>query len=345
MTLPDGITPETRSNSRTVATDVVTFGEAMIRLSPPSYRRLEQASTLDVTVGGAELNVAVGVSRLGLRSAWVSCLPENALGRMGRDKAREQGVNTDWIHWDKGGRMGLYFVEYGASPRPSSVLYDRAASSISRLVAPAFDWAAILTEARVFHTTGITSALSEQSAEEVRLAIDTARAHGVLVSYDLNYRSRLWTEETARAVQEPLMSRLDILFTTEEDARRVFGIEGTDYSEVARQLADRFGISTVVITVRGDTSVLRNAWTAIAYSAGQLFTDRTYEIEIADRIGGGDALAAGFIFGLLTGDVDKGLRFGNAFSALKQTSWSDFSWATHQEVEALLAGSGLRITR
>jgi 2-dehydro-3-deoxygluconokinase len=324
--------------------DVVTFGEAMLRLSPPLARRLEQTQTLDAWVGGAELNVAVGVSRLGLQSAWVSCLPDNALGRLTRNKARELGVSTEWVRWDKEGRMGLYFVEYGSTPRASTVLYDRAGSSISRL-STSFDWDQILQGAKVLHTSGITAALSERLAEETRIAMEAAHRWGLVVTYDLNYRARLWTEEHARAVQEPLMSLVDVLITTEEDTRRVFGVEGTDYRDVARRLAERYSIPTVTITVRGDTSVLRNDWTSIAYSRGQVFDDRTYEIELVDRIGGGDAYAAGFIYGLLTGDTADAVRFGNAFSALKQTTWSDFGCVTRQEVESLLGGSGLRIVR
>jgi 2-dehydro-3-deoxygluconokinase len=299
--------------------DVVTFGEAMIRLSPPQFRRLEQTAMFDASVGGAELNVAVGASRMGLSTAWVSCLPENALGRMTRNRAREMGVNTDSIRWDKDGRMGLYFVEYGSSPRPSSVLYDRAASAISRLTAPAFDWDGIFKGSRVFHTSGITAALSDETAEEVRLAMLSAHRCGLTVTYDLNYRARLWTQEKARAVQEPLMSLVDVLITTEEDTFKVFGIKEENYREVALRLAERYNLPTVAITLRGDLSVLRNEWTSIAYSHGDFFDDRTYEIEIVDRIGGGDAFAAGFIFGLLTGGTAEAVRYGNALSALKQT--------------------------
>ena len=326
-------------------TDIVTFGEAMIRLSPPLFRRLEQATSLDVAVGGAELNVAVGVRRLGLSSTWVSCLPENALGRMAQNKARELGVDTSWLAWDPSGRMGLYFVEYGSSPRPSTVTYDRANSSISRLDGAEFPWQSILGDARLFHTTGITAALSDQAADQVRVSMETAKGLGVLVSYDLNYRARLWTEDKARSVQEPLMESVDILITTEEDTRRVFGIEGTDYEEVAKKLADRFGTKVVTITLRSDHSVLRNGWTSIAYSGGAIIRDKTYELEIVDRVGGGDAYVAGFAYGFLKADVATGVRYGNAFSALKQTTWSDFCWATLGEVEALLAGSGVRIVR
>lgn len=326
-------------------TDLVTFGEAMIRLAAPGQRRLEQASSLEITVGGAELNVAAGVSRLGLSAAWVSCLPDNPLGRMARNRAREFGVDTSHVAWDRAGRMGLYFVEYGASPRASGVLYDRAGSSISELRDVAFDWEAILAGRRAYHTTGITTALSDRTAEQVRASLTVARANGLLTSYDLNYRGKLWSPDLARATQEPLMGLVDVLITTEEDTEVVFGITGADYREVAQKLADRFGFKIVTITLRGDTSVLRNTWTAIAYADGVVVDDRTYDIELVDRIGGGDAYAAGFLHGLLTGDVAKGVRQGNAFSALKQTSWGDFNYATLGEVEAQMKGAGLRIVR
>lgn len=325
--------------------DLVTFGEAMVRLAPPGHRRLEQATSLDVTVGGAELNVATGVARLGLPSAWVSCLPDNPLGRMVRNRALEFGVDTSAIAWDATGRMGLYFVEYGASPRPSSVLYDRAGSSIAELRDVVFDWPTILAGARAYHTTGITTALSERTEAEVRASLGAARRAGALTSYDLNYRGKLWSAERARAVQEPLMGLVDVLITTEEDTKTVFGITGSDYREVARQLTDRFGFKVVTITLRGDTSVLRNTWTAIAYADGAFADDRTYEIELVDRIGGGDAYSAGFLYGLLTGDVAKGVVYGNAFSALKQASWGDLNFATHAEVEAQVHGAGTRIIR
>jgi 2-dehydro-3-deoxygluconokinase len=325
--------------------DVVTFGEAMIRLAPPGFRRLEQATSLEMTIGGAELNVAAGISRLGLSTTWVSCLPDNALGRATRNRAREIGVDTSHVAWDRNGRMGIYFVEYGASPRPSSVLYDRRGSSISELAGVSFDWPAILAGARLYHTTGITTALSDRSGDEVRTSMRVAHEAGLTVSYDLNFRAKLWTADQARAIQEPLMAQVDVLITTEEDAKKVFGIEGQDYREVARKLADRFGFKVVTITLRGDQSVLRNSWTAIAYVDGAYVDDRTYDIEIVDRVGGGDAYAAGFLYGYLTGDVTRGVRYGNAFSALKQSSWGDFNWATLAEVETQLSGASIRISR
>ncbi len=325
--------------------DVVTFGEAMIRLAPPGFRRLEGATSLEMTVGGAELNVATGVSRLGLATSWVSALPQNALGRYVQNKAREFGVDTSSVAWDKSGRVGLYFVEYGASPRPSSVLYDRAGSSIAELPSISFAWDRIIAGARLYHTTGVTTALSDRAAGEVAASLRAARAAGVAVSYDLNFRGKLWTADKARSVQEPLMEYVDVLITTEEDANVVFGIAGDDYREVARKLADRFGFKVVTITIRGNESVLRNSWTSIALADGSIVDDRTYQVEIVDRVGGGDAYAAGFIYGYVTGDVVRAVRVGNAFSALKQSSWGDFNWATLAEVEAQLGGTGPRIVR
>jgi 2-dehydro-3-deoxygluconokinase len=325
--------------------DVVTFGEAMIRLAPPDFERLEQASRLKVTVGGSELTVAAGVCRLGLSGAWVSRLPDNSLGRMVRNKAREQGVDTSHIVWSDEDRMGLYFVEYGASPRSSKVLYDRANSAISRIRPGEIDWSGVLSGASVFHTSGITPGLSDSAAVVTEEALKTAKEAGCLVSYDLNYRAKLWSPEKAREVQTPFMKHVDILMTTEEDTQRVFRIEREDYKQVAVDLAERFGFKVVTISLRGNPSVWRNTWTAIAYAGGTFYDDVTYEIELVDRVGGGDNYAAGFLYGYLSEGVGKGVRYGNAFSALKQTSWGDFNWSTLEEVEGLLKGAGLRISR
>ena len=326
--------------------DVVTFGETMIRLAAPGFRRLEQATTLEVTVGGSELNVATGVARLGLKSAWVSRLPDNPLGRMARNKANEFGVDTSHLVWSPGDRMGLYFVEYGAAPRASSVLYDRQGAAMSRIQPGEVQWNVVLAGARLFHTSGITPALSDSAAAAVAEAMQAARSQGCLISYDLNYRAKLWPAEQARRVQEPLMDMVDILSTTEEDTQRVFGVTASSYTDVAKELIERFGFKAVTITLRGDLSVWRNTWTAIAVDRqGNVYDDRVYEIEVVDRVGGGDAYTAGFLYGYLTGDVAKGVRYGNAFSVLKQTSWGDLNWATLAEVESLLRGSSLRITR
>jgi len=325
--------------------DVVTFGETMIRLSPPNYRRLEQTNLLEVNIGGAEWNVATALSRLGISTAWVSRLTDNALGWMIRNKTREQGVDTSNIVWTKGDRVGIYFVEFGASPRPSSVLYDRTSSAISRIQPGEINWEKVLRGARWFHTSGITPALSPGAAQVTAEALKTAKKMGCKVSYDLNYRARLWTPEEARKCQEPLMEYVDVLFSTEEDTKKVLGISAETYQEVARKLAEKFKFEVVCITLREDISVLRNRWSAIAYSAGKIYDDKTYDVEIIDRVGAGDSFSAGFIYGYLTGDVDKGVKYGNAYSALKHSSPGDANWSTLQEVENLLKSASLRISR
>ncbi len=325
---------------------VTTFGEAMMRLAPPDFKRLEQATTLNMTVGGAELNVAVGLSRLGTLAAWVSRLPTNPLGRFCANKARELGVDTSHIVWADGDRMGLYFVEFGAAPRPSSVLYDRAGSAISRMQPGMVDWKAAFDGARWFHTSGITPALSDSCADATREALAAAKAAGCRVSYDLNYRAKLWSQEKARAVQEPLMASVDVLFTTEEDTGKVLGIRGNDYVDVAAKLTQRFGFQAVVITLREDLSVWKNRWSAFVYTGGEAFHGPSYEVEIVDRVGAGDSCSAGYIHKTLQGAKPQdAINFGVAFSAIKHTIPGDFNLATEEEVTRLLAGGGLRITR
>jgi 2-dehydro-3-deoxygluconokinase len=326
--------------------DVVTFGEAMIRLSPPNFQRLEQTKSFDVNPGGAELNVAVGVTRFGLKSAWVSKLPKNGLGYLIRNRAREFGVDCSHIVWSEKGRAGIYFVEFGSSPRASSVLYDRANSSISMVQPGEIDWPKVFAGSKHFHMSGITPALSASASETTAEALKAAKKEGCTVSYDLNYRKKLWTPADAKKIQEPLMENVDILITTEEDTNVVFGIKEKDYEAAAEKLAHTFKFKIVAITLREDLSVLRNNWTAIAYQDGKIIRDKKYEVEIVDRVGAGDSFTAGFLYGWLRGsDVQKGVQYGNAFAALKHTSPGDFNWSTLEEVEAQLKGAGLRISR
>lgn len=340
--------------------DVVTFGEAMIRLVPPHFQRLEQSASLDVQVGGGELNVAVGVSRLGLKSTWVSRLPKNALGRLMENRVRQAGVDTSNLVWVGDGRVGLYFVEFGAAPRPSSVLYDRAHSAISAIKPGEVTWKKVFEGAKWFHTSGITPALSDSAAAVTREALEAAKQAGLTVSYDLNYRAKLWSPEKAQSVQEPLMKYVDVLITTEEDTDVVFKIKAegkTDahgfkevsaesYKEVARKLEQKFHFKAIAVTLRENPLVWRNTWTAIAYAEGKFYEDVKYELEIVDRIGGGDSFSAGFIYGcLVQKSYDAAVRYGNAFSALKHSNPGDFNWATLQEVESLLKGASLRVAR
>jgi 2-dehydro-3-deoxygluconokinase len=325
--------------------DVITFGEAMVRLSPPNFRRLEQTHSLDVLVGGAELNTAVGVARLGRLSAWVSRLTNNPLGRLIANRAREAGVSTEHVVWTDEDRVGVYFLEFGAAPRASSVVYDRKGAAIANIKPGTVDWRRVFNGVRWFHVTGITPALSATAAETTREALQAARAAGVRSSIDLNYRVKLWSQAEAGRWMSEFMQLCDVLVTTEEDIERVFGIKGKDYEDAAAQVAKRFPVQVVAITLRENPLVWRNSWTAMAYQDGRVLRTRTYEVEIVDRLGAGDSFAAGLIHGLLDGDLQKGLDYGVAASALKHSIPGDFDWITRDEVEAMLKGSGLRISR
>ena len=328
--------------------DLVTFGEAMLRLSPPHFQRLEQATSFDAYIGGAELNVAATATRLGLSTTYITCLPRNPLGRMVRNKTREQGIDTSYIIWSDEDRLGIYFLEFGALPRPSTVFYDRANSAVSKIQPGMVDWAKLFSEARAFHLTGITPALSSSAAETTREALSQARKANLLVSFDLNYRARLWSTEQAKNTLTPLMEYIDILFTTEEDTARVFQIEGKDYKEVALKLAEHFNFKVVAITLRENISVWRNYWTAIVYHQGKFYEDRKYDVEIVDRLGAGDSFVGGFLYSYLNNkeDIERALKYGTAVSALKHSNPGDLNWFAPEEVEKLVAGgASIRITR
>lgn len=342
--------------------DLVTFGEAMLRFVPQQDLRTEQAQAFNVTVGGGELNVAVCVSRLGFSSAWVSRLPDNALGRLLLGKVREQNVDAAHVVLTKEGRCGLYFLEQGASPRAAAVLYDRAGSSISLIKPGNVKWENVFAGVKRFHISGITPALSKSAAETTLEALKAAKAAGVAVSYDLNYRSKLWSPAEARACQEPLMKYVDLLITTEEDTKVVFGIEApaagdekftsvdtAGYRIVAQQLSDKFGFGGVAITLRQNKSVWFNDWWGLYYdAAAKNFCEAPkVQLEMVDRVGAGDSFAGGLLSALLLkpGDYDHAIRFAVAASALKHTLPGDFAIISRSEVEALMKGGGLRIVR
>ncbi|MGC9530394.1 MAG: PfkB family carbohydrate kinase [Candidatus Bipolaricaulaceae bacterium] len=325
--------------------DLVTFGETMVRLSPPDFRRLEQTTLLEVNVGGSELNVAVAAQRLGLKTAYVTRLTDNPLGRMIAGKAREHGVNTSHIVWTDQDRVGVYFVEFGASPRANAVLYDRRDSAMAKIKPGEVDWEQMFADCRHFHTSGITPALSPTAAAATAEAVRAAKAAGLTVSVDLNYRARLWSQDEARKVMTDLTRQADILITTEEDTERVFGIKAESYEAVAERLAREFQLAAVAITLRETPSVWRNTWSAIVLADGRLFVGPKFEIEIVDRVGAGDAFAGGFLYGWLTDGPEAGVNYGVAISALAQTNPGDLCWATRAEAERLLKGGGLRIVR
>ena len=327
--------------------DLVTLGEAMIRLSPPNFLRLEQAHSFDACVGGSEMNIAVAAQRMGLTSALVTAVPDNPLGRMIVNKTREQGVDTSFIITKPGTRAGVYYLEFGAKPRASAVVYDRAGSAIAQTGAGQLPWKEAFAGARHFHTGGITPGLSNEAADATTEGLKAAKKAGLSTSFDLNFRARLWSEEKARKVITPMCPLIDILITTEEDTHRVFKIKGDNYEQVARTLVDQFGFKAVAITLRENISVWRNNWSAMVYADGKVYKAAVYDVEVVDRVGAGDSFTAGFLVGYLDdGDMQRAVDFGVALSALKHSIPGDLNWATREEVEKLMAGGGsLRIAR
>lgn len=331
---------------------VVCFGEIMGRLSPVGYKRFVQADTFEVIYGGGEANVAMSLAGFGIEAAYVTKLPDNDIGTAALRTLRAHGVDVSGVA--RGGeRIGLYYCEKGASQRPSKVIYDRAHSSISTATAADFDWNAIFAGADWFHFTGITPALSETCAALCLDACKAAKANGLTVSCDLNYRKKLWTRERAGQVMAGLMPYVDVAIANEEDCADVFGIKAADsdvtggklsrdgYCDVARQLAERFDLSAVAITLRTSISASDNKWAAMLYTGGQAHFSREYNVHIVDRVGGGDSFGAGLIYGLLNRyDPDKALAFATAASALKHTVEGDVNEVSVAEVLALAGGDG-----
>ncbi|MGI6148020.1 MAG: sugar kinase [Firmicutes bacterium] len=329
---------------------VVTFGEIMLRLSPPGHGRFVQADSFDVVYGGGEANVAVSLANYGLDAHFVTKVPAHEIGQCAINSLRRYGVGTSYIA--RGGeRLGIYFLEHGASQRPSKVIYDRANSAISQVKPGEFDWHTILEGARWFHFTGITPALGEGPAAVVLEAVQAAKKLGVTVSVDLNYRKKLWTPAQANKVMSGLMPYVDVVIANEEDAEKVFGIKAGEsnitqgklseagYREVAQQLVERFGFKKVAITLRESLSASINNWSGLLYNTEEFFRSRIYTIHIVDRVGGGDSFAAGLIYGLISGMSDKdALEFAAAASCLKHTILGDFNLVSASEVQTLAAG-------
>lgn len=331
---------------------VVCFGEIMLRLAPPGYLRFEQAQSFDVVYGGGEANVSVTLANFGKQAAFVTKVPDNAIGQAAVNEMRRYGVDT--AHMIRGGeRLGIYFLEKGASQRPSKVVYDRKLSAISQAKAEDFAWPAIFAGATWFHFTGITPALGDNVADAVLEACRAAKAAGLTVSCDLNFRKNLWTSEKAGSVMSQFMSYVDVCIANEEDAEKVFGIKAADtdvaggklshegYKDVARQLKERFGLKTVAITLRGSISASDNIWAAMLYKDGEYYFSRDYAVHIVDRVGGGDSFAGGLIYALLSGYGDKdALEFAVAASCLKHSIEGDHNHVTVGEVKTLMSGDG-----
>ena len=329
---------------------VITFGEIMLRLAPEGYMRFIQTTAYGATYGGGEANVSISLANYGVDTAYVTKLPKHDIGQAAVNELRRYGVDTSKIVRG-GNRVGIYFLEKGASQRPSKVIYDRANSAIATASREDFDWDDIFEGADWFHFTGITPALGDNVAEICKDACKAAKAHGLTVSCDLNYRKNLWSREKAGQVMGKLMEYVDVCISNEEDASDVFGIKAahTDitggkldheaYQDVARQLAERFGFQHVAITLRTSLSANDNVWAAMLYDGTDYHFSKSYPIHIVDRVGGGDSFGAGLIYGMVQGmDAKSTLEFATAASCLKHSIEGDFNHASVEEVLRLAGG-------
>jgi len=317
--------------------DVVAPGEVMLRLAARPPTRLEQAPQLDVSYGGTEANVLCALARLGHRTAWISALPANVWGERLVRELRGHGVDVGHVHWREGGRIGTYFIEYGVAPRPIRVVYDRKDSAFALLDESEVDWPAVV-QARVVHVTGVTAALGPRPRRLFERAVESARARGALLSLDVNYRTALWSPEEARAYLEPVLRQVGLLFVGVEDARRIFRLTGEPEAVAAglRALAPE----AVVALTLGDQG-------SVVLTDRPRRPTRLYSLDVvADRVGAGDAFAAGFLHGwLTTGDAQRAQDLGTALAALKCTMWGDIAVIRPGELEELLTQPDPRIRR
>lgn len=335
-----------------MAKKVITFGEIMLRLAPEGYHRFVQTEMFGATYGGGEANVAVSLANYGFDAEFVTKLPKHEIGQAAVNSLRRYGVDTSKIV--RGGdRVGIYYLEKGASQRPSKVIYDRAGSSIANAKKDEFDWENIFAGADWFHFTGITPALNDEVAEICLDACKAAKKAGLTVSCDLNYRNKLWSKEKAGEVMGKICAYVDVCIANEEDAADVFGIKASDtdvtsgtvnhegYKEVAKQLAERFGFSKVAITLRESISANDNNWSAMLYDGTEYFFSKKYAMHIVDRVGGGDSFGGGLICASLEGcSARDTIEFAVAASCLKHTIEGDFNMVSKEEVWKLAGGDG-----
>lgn len=330
---------------------IVTFGELMLRLNPEGYQRLVQAERLEASYAGGEANAAVSLANFGMDAAFVTKLPDHALGQAAVNALRRYGVDTREIVRG-GARIGVYFVEKGASQRPSKVIYDRAGSAISQASVNDFNWERIFSGTDWFHFTGITPALGGELPLICLAACREAKRQGVTVSCDLNYRNKLWSREDACRVMSELMPYVDVCIANEEDAKDVFGIAAAGtalekgeireegYVDVAERLTARFGFQKVAITLRRSISASVNDWAGMLYSEGRAYFSPRYHMQIVDRVGGGDSFAGGLIYGLLSGyGGQEAVNFAAAASCLKHSIEHDFNLVTVDEAAFLAGGN------
>lgn len=331
---------------------VITFGEIMLRLAPSGYYRFVQTDTFGATFGGGEANVAVSLANYGFDAAYITKLPNNEIGQSAINSLRRFGVDTTKIV--RGGdRVGIYYLEKGASQRPSKVIYDRAGSSIATASASDFDWNDIFEGASWFHFTGITPALGDDIAKICLDACKAAKERNITISCDLNYRNKLWSKEKAGQVMSELCKYVDVCIANEEDAADVFGIKASNtdvtsgtinkdgYKDVARQLSDRFGFQSVAITLRESISANDNLWSAMLYKDQKYYFSKQYQMHIVDRVGGGDSFGGGLICAMLDEmNNQETIEFAVAASCLKHSIEGDYNMVTRDEVLKLTGGDG-----
>ncbi len=335
-----------------MAKRVITFGEIMLRLAPEGYYRFVQANSFGATYGGGEANVAVSLANFGIDTAFVTKLPAHEIGQAAVNELRKFGVDTSRIVRG-GNRIGIYFLEKGASQRPSKVIYDRAHSAIAEASPEDFDWNEIFQNANWFHFTGITPALNDTLAAICLEACKKAKELGLTVSCDLNYRNKLWSREKAGQVMSELCKYVDVCIANEEDAADVFGIRAANtdvtkgavshegYKDVAKQLAGRFGFSKVAITLRESLSASDNNWAAMLYDGTEFYFSKKYAVHIVDRVGGGDSFGGGLIYACLNQyDPQSTIEFAAAASCLKHSVEGDMNMVSVSEVQKLAGGDG-----
>ncbi len=335
---------------------VVTFGEIMMRLSTPGYQRFVQAQSFDINFGGGEANVAVSLAQFNLPSKYVTRLPYNELGDMALNSLRKFGVNTEGIV--RGGeRIGMYFLETGASQRSSKIIYDRKSSSIAEVTPGMIQWDEIFSDAQWFHVTGITPALSESLAETTIDAARKAHEQNITVSCDINYRKKLWSVDAASKALSRLLEHVDVLIANEEHVQMLFNIApeknyGNDEigktKSLSEQLKKQFPtLQKVAMTYRSGSTATDNIFYALLWNEKEILSSKHYEIRIVDRVGGGDSFGAGLIYGLVSGKTDQdALEFAVAAACIKHTVPGDFNYCTAEEVEELIkSGSGGRVQR
>lgn len=333
---------------------VLSFGEILLRLAAPGYTRLFQKDSLDATFCGGEANVAVSLSLFGVESSFLTKLPNNDIGRAAINSLRYFGVDTSRIVYGNG-RLGIYYLEKGASQRPSKVIYDRANSAISLAKRKDFDWNKILDRFDWFHWTGINPALSEEMIAITNDALIVAKNKGIMISCDLNYRGKLWSPEQAKLVMTTFMPYVDVCIANEEDVDKVLGIKLENnnveaaelnidgYRLAAKEICDKYGCKYVAVTMRESYNASLNGWRAMLYSAEKkkAFWSKKYDIQIVDRVGGGDSFTAGIVFGLITGKNEQDtVEFAVAASCLKHTIEGDYNRTTVADVEMLIKNGG-----